>query len=304
MQEAFEKARMNMDATAATRQKRLNKKAVDTTIPIEARVLVRNRVQGRNKIQDFWKGEPYQVTGRPDPAGNVYTVTPLVGDGASENRNRRDLLHVSQSFGRENPREPVRRRATKLNIVNLPSSSGEETNVYRIRETTRQPRAVSGDSESYEKTQDMNKTGKPLSGADPPKTMDSVVSSTEESDQERRDRSSEEVTDNDESSDDIESGKTRSTRNLVHNSRYETSSSQEEFKPRRSRMKTAGTHTNPHHLPGSSISNVVQAHAQQCSQNMSAVDLSEAILQLGSSRAQGLGQSVGHVLRESWSKQG
>ena len=63
MEEAVNKARENLQAVALTRQERLNKKAMATDIPIGARVLVWSRVLGHNKIQDFWKRQPYQVVG-------------------------------------------------------------------------------------------------------------------------------------------------------------------------------------------------------------------------------------------------
>ena len=89
---AFEFAHGRTEKEALRRQERLNKASTDTSLPIGSRVFLRNRVLGRNKIQDVWSDVPHKVIARPNPTGNVYVVEPLVGDGPQKTLHRRDLL--------------------------------------------------------------------------------------------------------------------------------------------------------------------------------------------------------------------
>ena len=92
MMQAFEMASGKTEKEALRRMNRHNDKARDEGLPVGARVFLRNRVAGRNKIQDFWADRPYKVIGRPNPQGHVYVVTPLDGSEEQKTINRRDLL--------------------------------------------------------------------------------------------------------------------------------------------------------------------------------------------------------------------
>ena len=70
----------------------------DTSLPIGARVLVRNHCLGRNKIQDAWRSEIHRVTGKPYPDGNVYMVEPVDGDGQAKAVNRVNLRDAREVF--------------------------------------------------------------------------------------------------------------------------------------------------------------------------------------------------------------
>lgn len=59
-------------------------------------VLLRNRVLGRNKIQDIWKAMPYKIIRRVDDENNVYEVKVADGQGKSKFVNRVDLLLCSE----------------------------------------------------------------------------------------------------------------------------------------------------------------------------------------------------------------
>ena len=71
----------------------------DTSLPVSARVYLKNRVIGRNKMQDVWDAIPHKVIRQLDN-GNTYVVIPLVAlPGEEESRktvHRNDILHATQ----------------------------------------------------------------------------------------------------------------------------------------------------------------------------------------------------------------
>ena len=62
-------------------------------------MFLKNRVQGRSKIQDVWDATPYKVVRRLD-TGNTRVVVPLVATTAEEELkktvHRNDILHAKQ----------------------------------------------------------------------------------------------------------------------------------------------------------------------------------------------------------------
>lgn len=54
-------------------------------------VLLRNRVVGRNKIQDDWDSRKYVVVKRVDPEKHAYLVQPLYGKGEKRIENRMNI---------------------------------------------------------------------------------------------------------------------------------------------------------------------------------------------------------------------
>lgn len=99
LEQAFRLASERTEKEALRRQARNNAKATDTSLPVGARVFLRNRVKGRNKMQDVWDPTPYKVTRRLD-TGNTYVVVPLVepldGEEAKRTVHRNDILHATQ----------------------------------------------------------------------------------------------------------------------------------------------------------------------------------------------------------------
>ena len=68
----FENAKKNLDDNAEKRKEQFNQNTKEFPIPVGTRVLTRNRVHGRNKIQDVWDSTPYKVV---DSLGdNVYAI--------------------------------------------------------------------------------------------------------------------------------------------------------------------------------------------------------------------------------------
>ena len=132
LQDAFTEAKSTLEKEAKRRQTLHNQSASNTSLRIGARVFCRNRqVKGRNKIQDVWGSVPYQVIGRPDPAGNVYVVKPLEGDGPSRTLNRKELLDsrqlvplVSSEPGSSTSVEP---ELTAPHLNTIPTDTSEES---------------------------------------------------------------------------------------------------------------------------------------------------------------------------------
>ena len=69
-----------LEKQALSHLKRVNKRRKELPIQIGTRVFLRNRVKGRNKIQDVWDPTPYKVIQRPNQ-GKVYKVRPADGFG-------------------------------------------------------------------------------------------------------------------------------------------------------------------------------------------------------------------------------
>ena len=64
MQEAVKRANNRIKLKAAERKNRHVKSAVSSALEIGSKVLLRNHVKGRNKIQDTWNPTSYIVVGR------------------------------------------------------------------------------------------------------------------------------------------------------------------------------------------------------------------------------------------------
>ena len=89
LEQAFRLASGRMEKEALRRPARNNLNATDTSLPVGARVFLRKRVKGRNKIQDVWNATPYKVTRQLD-TGNTYVVTPLEGEEFRKTVHRKD----------------------------------------------------------------------------------------------------------------------------------------------------------------------------------------------------------------------
>jgi hypothetical protein len=94
LETAFENAKRNLEENAEKRKEQFNRNTKEYPIPVGTRVLTRNRVQGRNKIQDMWDSTPYKVV---DSLGdNVYSIQLADGSGPVKNVTRREILDTGE----------------------------------------------------------------------------------------------------------------------------------------------------------------------------------------------------------------
>lgn len=91
---AFKLAEQKTEKEALRRRKRNNDKAVDTSLLVGTQVFLKNRVEGRNKIQDVWDATPYKIVKRLN-TGNTYVVESLDEQPAKKTVYRKDMLHAS-----------------------------------------------------------------------------------------------------------------------------------------------------------------------------------------------------------------
>ena len=97
MKEAHKLALENIHKKASQRKEKHDEKAGDFDIPVGTSVLLRNRVLGRNKMQDCWNPLPYVVVSRLDKENNVYAVKPSDGVGPIRHVNRVNLKISSEA---------------------------------------------------------------------------------------------------------------------------------------------------------------------------------------------------------------
>ena len=71
LRSAFEHANKKLNVQADQRAKRHNRGVNDHGLEIGAKVLQRNHVKGRNKIQSIWKPDKYEVVCKVSPSGNT-----------------------------------------------------------------------------------------------------------------------------------------------------------------------------------------------------------------------------------------
>lgn len=96
IEDAFAKASERTQKEAARRNRLNNANAEDTSLPIGARVFLKDHShRGRHKIQDVWSSVPHVVIDRPFPNGNVYVVKPVYDQGESKTVNRAELRDAS-----------------------------------------------------------------------------------------------------------------------------------------------------------------------------------------------------------------
>ncbi len=94
MKNSYELAFRRIEQKAKQRKTKHDQKVKDCNLDIGSFLFLRNRVKGRNKIQDTWDSTSYKVLGRID-GGSSYIVQ-KAGDDSSKHRtiNRVDLLSV------------------------------------------------------------------------------------------------------------------------------------------------------------------------------------------------------------------
>lgn len=254
LEEAFGLASVRTEKEALRRQARSNLKTTDTSLPVGARVYLRNRVKGRNKMQDVWDATPHKVIRRLD-TGNTYVVVPVVAlPGAEESGktvHRNDILHATQlADDQERSREDIYSNDVLLeagtgNGVEETrsvegSDDGEEDDDFEILVLPKQssvPEDIPNGSAQQVLSDDLGQSQSETPGKD-----------TAESDQERQitaELAADAVADPKEL-DTLQSSASGHEGAEVTPPTDDTKSSPP---VRRSTRTGAGQHSNPHHLP-------------------------------------------------------
>ncbi len=134
LKKAYDLAMSRTMQKAGQRKKRHDRKAKEYALHIGDKVLLRNRVQGRNKIQDVWSPNPYKVVSRID-GGNAYSVQKADNpESKLRTINRADLLQFQFS----DYSEPELSEMDQRSNSDTDSSSGDETFVVHHKPQKRQ----------------------------------------------------------------------------------------------------------------------------------------------------------------------
>ena len=210
---AFKDAGIILEKEALKRQKGRRK----TSVPIEVgtRVFLKNlSFRGRNKVQDKFCSIPYQVVGKPDEEGNVYTIRPLDGLGEEKNVHRDNIVKGVDIVNDVNDVQDASGSSSSVNDKVI-----EEIVCKNTEEVVNR-----SESESDSECESVILIKKPVSGRGNSATfecMESVVSSSE-------DECPESV-----------------------NLETVSPTAPEVVIPRRSKRQNVGLHSNPHNLPKS-----------------------------------------------------
>ena len=100
MQEAIKRANQQMKKKANQRKKRHDKSAKEKKLTKGTKVILRNRVIGRNKIQDRWLPKTYKVIG-PVKEGSSAYILKEVGSDKIKTANRVDILEFDDDTADE-----------------------------------------------------------------------------------------------------------------------------------------------------------------------------------------------------------
>jgi len=110
MSQAVQRANNKLNQKANERKKRHDSTVKHIKeIPTGSKVLLRNRVAERNKIQDVWSSVVYKVTGQVSENSSAYIVTKLE-DGSAKVVNQLDLLPITWSDDDDEKTNNIQRR--------------------------------------------------------------------------------------------------------------------------------------------------------------------------------------------------
>jgi transposase InsO family protein len=94
MREAVNRANDRINQKASDRKNRHDKSAKPSNLTVGTKVLLRNRVKGRNKIQDVWDSTSHTIVGQIADESSAYIVARCT-DGKVKVVNRLDILAFS-----------------------------------------------------------------------------------------------------------------------------------------------------------------------------------------------------------------
>jgi len=139
---AYEKAAKQLQKCSEERTRHLDKKIHDPQINVGDHVYMRNRITGRNKIQDAWNPKLYVVVYVPEDGNPVYTLK-SVDDSTSCRAHRSSFRLCRPMFGAtsSSSEEPVSEERRDPVIDSDKQEEEEEGVVYYLMEQL--PRAPS-----------------------------------------------------------------------------------------------------------------------------------------------------------------
>ena len=128
MQQMYTLAISRTAKKASHRKQKHDKKAKEYALEIGSKVMLRNRVPGRNKIQDVWNPTPYIVLSRID-GGSAYVVRKADNpDSKARTINRTDLLQFQFSDSESSTQSDTE----EISVTD--SSSEDETYIVQGRQ--------------------------------------------------------------------------------------------------------------------------------------------------------------------------
>ncbi|XP_063076411.1 uncharacterized protein LOC134466443 [Engraulis encrasicolus] len=109
-QMTWQHVKQRAEEVARRRNQKHNDQANDAGLEEGQLVYMRNHVQGRNKIQDHWSPQVFQVVRAPSATGVVYTLAPLGQEGPLRQVHRSELRAVPEGVRPETERMPAVQR--------------------------------------------------------------------------------------------------------------------------------------------------------------------------------------------------
>ena len=146
LQKLYDLAISRTKQKASRRKHKHDKKAKEYELDVGCKVLLRNRVQGRNKIQDVWSTTSYRVLQRID-GGSAYVVQKADNpESRARTINRADLLLCHFSDDSDTGSSSDERHSTESSTES--SSSDEDFTVHHVpiqpvQQVAPQPRSSS-----------------------------------------------------------------------------------------------------------------------------------------------------------------
>ena len=142
MEQAIKWANAQLTKKAAERKRRHNKSVKVSDIKVGRCVLLRNRVIGRNKIQDVWSSVPYKVVGTVTDGSCAYIVQSP--EGKAKVVNRVDLLEFDQPEDEESTQDAELINSSETNqsssedeVVMMTPNKNATPNLGNLRRTKR-----------------------------------------------------------------------------------------------------------------------------------------------------------------------
>jgi transposase InsO family protein len=134
LQESYKLVQRRMSEAALQRKASYDRKAKDSKLSVGTQVYVRNRVKGRNKVQDMYRPERYKIIEVVSDK-DIYLVEPVDGFGITKWHNRTQIrpCPIIQEGSKTPRRKPMTRRIPTDRIPRISESSDSEQELLVLR---------------------------------------------------------------------------------------------------------------------------------------------------------------------------